>query len=48
MCDSEGACMWCVNMACFHSSPDPVTQRGSSLLVLCEQELLAFDLDAPK
>ncbi|KAL5473149.1 hypothetical protein EMCRGX_G027597 [Ephydatia muelleri] len=27
---------------------DPGTQRGNSLLVLCEQELLAFDLDAPK
>ena len=27
---------------------DPTSMRGQSMLVLCEQELLAFDLEAPK
>ena len=31
-----------------HTHTDPTTQRGRALLVLCEQELLAFDLEAPK
>lgn len=27
---------------------DPNTQKGTTLFVLCEQELAAFDLEAPK
>ena len=27
---------------------DESTQRGKALMVLCEQELLGFDLQAPK
>ena len=27
---------------------DPSTLRGNTLLVLCEQEIAAFDLEAPK
>ena len=27
---------------------DPSTKRGKALIVLCQQEILAFDLEAPK
>lgn len=32
----------------FVTITDPSTHRGTALIVLCEHELLAFDLEAPK
>ena len=37
-----------LSLLCVCVHVDPTTQRGKALFVLCEQELLAVDLEAPK
>ena len=36
------------NVIDFITITDPSTHRGTALIVLCEHEILAFDLEAPK